>query len=104
MAAIWIFDKEGYLWCIISNILYLENDLKMMELPSLHTSVYNILFSPVVCEFSSLQISCESDFYRPEFKSCRCVMSAIIIVVGFFMRAGHLSRSVIVHLQWQYLK
>lgn len=26
MAAIWTFDTEGYLWCTISDILYLEND------------------------------------------------------------------------------
>lgn len=30
MAAIWTFDTEGYLWCTISDILYLENDPKMM--------------------------------------------------------------------------
>lgn len=61
MAAIWTFDTEGCLWCTISDILYLENDLKW-ELPPLSIRLYTIQFAPVVCEFSSLQISCESDF------------------------------------------
>lgn len=32
MAAIRTFDTEIYLWCTISDILYLENDLKMIEI------------------------------------------------------------------------
>lgn len=80
MAAIWTFSTEGYLWCTISDILYLENDLKMMEIvlteyQSIHKSfVFFQRVSPVVCEFSSLQISCESDFCKPEFKSCQCII------------------------------
>lgn len=59
---------------------------------------------PVVCEFSSLQISCESDFYMPEFKSCHHIPSAIRWLLCVSHEVAPLSRSVIVHLQWQYLK
>lgn len=76
MAAIWTFDTEGCLWCTISDILYLENDLKW-ELPPLSIRLYTIQFAPVVCEFSSLQISCESDFYMPEFKSCHHIVMTL---------------------------
>ena len=83
---------EGCLWCTISDILYLENDLKW-ELPPLSTRLYTIQFAPVVCEFSSLQISCESDFYTPEFKSCHHIVMMLsdhcrgfCLFLFFFMR------------------
>lgn len=45
MAVIWTFDTEGYLWCTISDILYLEKDLKMMgiiltEYQCIHNRVF----------------------------------------------------------------
>lgn len=112
MAAIWTFDTEGCLWCTISDILYLENDLKW-ELPPLSIRLYTIQFAPVVCEFSSLQISCESDFlyaWIQELSSHRndAIRSLSCCFFCFFLwagrRVGHLSRSVIMHLQRQYLK
>lgn len=60
---------------------------------------------PVVCEFSSPQISCESDIYMLSFKSCHCIMiRSLCVSLRDGRRARYLSRSVIVHLQWQYLK
>ncbi len=105
MAAIWTFDTEGYLWCTISDILYLENDLKMMEITLTECQCIHKRFF-----FTSFP-SCLWIFI-PSDKLWKWLLYAWIQELPLhhechqitFLWDSHLSRSIIVHLQWQYLK